>query len=66
MFPSLPYDRYEQIGNAAGIGARMMLLSEPCRRAAEALVAKVNYIELTTAENYMDLYVDAMTFNSKR
>jgi uncharacterized 2Fe-2S/4Fe-4S cluster protein (DUF4445 family) len=65
MFPSLPHECYEQIGNAAGIGARMLLISEPCRQEGEALLAKVNYIELTTVADYMDLYIEAITFNSE-
>ena len=36
MFPDLPLERFEQVGNAAGPGARMALLSPrgagPCRR----------------------------------
>ncbi len=66
MFPDLPPDRYEQIGNAAGIGARMMLISEPSRQEAEALLGRISYIELTTENDYMDSYIDAINFISKR
>lgn len=63
MFPRIPRDRYRQIGNAAGIGAQMMLISEPSRREAEAILDRVAYIELTTVPDYMDIYVDAIIFN---
>ena len=63
MFPRIPRDRYRQIGNAAGIGAQMMLVSEPSRREAEAILDRVTYIELTTVPDYMDIYVDAIIFN---
>ncbi len=62
MFPSLPLDRFEQIGNAAGIGARMMLTSVPTRQEAEELLSKITYVELTTVKDYMETYVDAITF----
>jgi uncharacterized 2Fe-2S/4Fe-4S cluster protein (DUF4445 family) len=65
MFPSLPPDCYEQIGNAAGIGARMMLVSEPSRQEAEELLQSITYIELTTVKDYMESYVEAITFASK-
>lgn len=63
MFPKLPRDRYQQIGNAAGIGAQMMLISEQSRREAEAILSRMSYVELTTVQDYMDIYVDAIVFN---
>lgn len=62
MFPDLPRYRFDQIGNAAGTGARMMLLSAPSRRTAETILTRTNYIELTTEPEFMDLYVDAINF----
>ena len=62
MFPEIPQERCRQIGNAAGIGAQLMLVSERCRREAEALLDRMTYIELTTVPDYMDLYVDAIIF----
>jgi uncharacterized 2Fe-2S/4Fe-4S cluster protein (DUF4445 family) len=62
MFPRLPKDRYHQIGNAAGAGAQMMLISSPSRRKAEALLADISYIELTTDPGFMDSFVDAIIF----
>jgi uncharacterized 2Fe-2S/4Fe-4S cluster protein (DUF4445 family) len=34
MLPPLPLERFQQIGNAAGTGARMALISQDCRRTA--------------------------------
>ncbi len=64
MFPDLPRKRFRQIGNAAGTGARMMLLSAPNRRVAEKILTRTTYIELTTDPAFTDLYVDAISFNS--
>ena len=63
MFPELPRNRYQQIGNAAGIGAQMMLIAEPSRREAESILDRMSYVELTTVQDYMDIYVEAILFN---
>jgi len=46
MLPALPLERFSQIGNAAGVGARQLLLSEPLRKTAQALRSRVHFIEL--------------------
>jgi uncharacterized 2Fe-2S/4Fe-4S cluster protein (DUF4445 family) len=63
MFPRLPQDRYQQIGNAAGGGAQQMLISMPTRSAAEAILEKMDYIELTTDPGFLENYVEAMGFD---
>jgi len=63
MFPRLPQDRCRQIGNAAGIGAQMMLINAQSRRETEAIRERMTYVELTTVPDYMDIYVDAILFD---
>jgi uncharacterized 2Fe-2S/4Fe-4S cluster protein (DUF4445 family) len=46
MLPALPLDRFTQVGNPAGIGAKLALLSGPKRAEAQLLQGRVNYIEL--------------------
>ena len=65
MFPRLPHDRYRQIGNAAGMGAQMMLINAQSRREAEDILSRMTYVELTTVPDYMDKYVDAIVFNHR-
>ncbi|MGC9523125.1 MAG: ASKHA domain-containing protein [Anaerolineae bacterium] len=60
MFPPLPLNRFRQVGNAAGAGARRMLLSGSQRRMAESIVDRVRYIELTAHANFADVYMAAM------
>ena len=62
MFPALPHQRYKQIGNAAGAGAQQMLVSQPSRLEAEALIKRMSYLELTTDPRFNESYVDAMLF----
>ncbi len=60
MFPPLPLDRFDQVGNAAGIGAKLALLSRRCRAVAEKIAGRVEYIELTTDARFSSAYMDAM------
>jgi uncharacterized 2Fe-2S/4Fe-4S cluster protein (DUF4445 family) len=60
MFPQVPLERFEQVGNAAGMGARQMLLSRRSRAEAERLAEKVEYIELTTYRKFTEKFADSM------
>jgi uncharacterized 2Fe-2S/4Fe-4S cluster protein (DUF4445 family) len=46
MLPPLPLERFQQVGNAAGTGARMALISQASRQAALDIAARDGYIEL--------------------
>ncbi len=61
MFPDLPLERYQQVGNAAGIGAKDMLVSVEKRNQALEILKKAEYIELTTHPDFFDTYVKAIT-----
>jgi uncharacterized 2Fe-2S/4Fe-4S cluster protein (DUF4445 family) len=56
MFPALPLDKFKQVGNAAGAGARQMLLSIKQRLLAEDIAKRVNYIELSTYPNFTNIF----------
>jgi uncharacterized 2Fe-2S/4Fe-4S cluster protein (DUF4445 family) len=60
MFPDLPLERFSQIGNAAGVGARQMLLSRDKRREAEEIASRMSYIELTNHPDFTEIYLDAL------
>lgn len=62
MFPDLPYARFRQVGNAAGMGAKQMLISSERRQAAEEISKKVEYLELTTHPDFTDEFLKAMSF----
>ena len=59
MLPPLPLDRFQQVGNAAGLGARMALLSLRKRADAHAIAARTSYIELAGAPNFKQTFVEA-------
>jgi uncharacterized 2Fe-2S/4Fe-4S cluster protein (DUF4445 family) len=60
MFPALPRERFRQVGNAAGLGARQLLVSQARRREARALARRVEYLELGAQPGYTDRYLKAM------
>jgi uncharacterized 2Fe-2S/4Fe-4S cluster protein (DUF4445 family) len=62
MFPAMPLERFHQVGNAAGVGARQMLLSRGLRRQAAEIARGVDYIELTTTPEFTPTFVDCMYF----
>ncbi len=51
MFPDVPLERYTQIGNAAGAGARMLLVNHTQRNLAEQIGREILYVELTAEAN---------------
>ena len=59
MLPSLPLNRFRQAGNAAGMGAKLALISLSKRSEAQAIAAKVGYIELASAPNFNQTFIQA-------
>ena len=62
LLPPLSLDCLHQVGNAAGIGAKLALLSRRCRGVSEEIARRVEYIELTTDSRFSDAYMSAMGF----
>ena len=60
LFPPLPTDCFEQVGNAAGVGAKLALISHSQRETARALGGKVHYIELMSQPNFSTVFADSM------
>jgi uncharacterized 2Fe-2S/4Fe-4S cluster protein (DUF4445 family) len=59
MLPSLPLDRFRQAGNAAGMGAKLALISLKSRAKAQAVASQVSYIELANAPNFEPTFMQA-------
>jgi uncharacterized 2Fe-2S/4Fe-4S cluster protein (DUF4445 family) len=62
MFPRIPLERYRQIGNAAGAGARQMLVSGERRKLASKIVSQIEYVELSTHPDFMHVFSQALYF----
>lgn len=60
LLPCLPLDRFEQVGNVAGTGARMALLSRAERERAARLAHRVRYVELTVHPSFRERFAQAL------
>jgi uncharacterized 2Fe-2S/4Fe-4S cluster protein (DUF4445 family) len=60
MLPALPLDRFRQVGNAAGMGAKLALVSCSKRAEAQVIARRIGYIELATAPRFMQHFAQAM------
>ena len=62
MFPNLPLDHFAQVGNAAGIGAKLALVSYPHRATAQSIAASSQYLELAGLVPFNRAFMRAMHF----
>jgi uncharacterized 2Fe-2S/4Fe-4S cluster protein (DUF4445 family) len=60
MLPRLPLDRFRQVGNAAGMGAKLALISRSKRAEAQTLASRIGYIELATVPQFARTFAQAM------
>jgi uncharacterized 2Fe-2S/4Fe-4S cluster protein (DUF4445 family) len=60
MLPDLPLRRFSQVGNAAGAGTCLVLVSGIAREKTEEMARRVNYLELADRPDFMELYVEAL------
>ena len=59
MLPALPLSHFRQVGNAAGTGARMALISRRARATAQRITARARYIELACLPSFTDTFIKA-------
>ncbi len=63
MLPrAFPADRIASVGNAAGLGSCMALLSRSIRRRAEALASRVEYFELSKHPRFDEVFAESMRY----
>jgi uncharacterized 2Fe-2S/4Fe-4S cluster protein (DUF4445 family) len=59
MLPQLPRERFRQVGNAAGAGARLALVSQSQRAEARLIGERVNYLELAADPQFSSTFTQA-------
>jgi len=59
MFPDIPLERYVQVGNAAGTGARLALISLSQRAEAKRIALIDDYIELASVPGFNRKFAEA-------
>jgi uncharacterized 2Fe-2S/4Fe-4S cluster protein (DUF4445 family) len=62
LLPRLPIERISQIGNAAGTGASLMLLSMDERRSAAELARKITHVELSQQDGFRSRFARCQWF----
>ncbi len=54
MVPDIPLERFQVLGNSAGLGACLMLASYKLRDEVESIRSKTAYLQLTTDNEFMN------------
>ncbi len=62
LVPWLPVERIVAVGNAAGEGAKIALLSFREREAANRIPEFIEYVELSGRPEFNDIFTDALAF----
>ena len=62
LVPDIPLDRLQSVGNAAGVGARLALISTKERIAAEKIGRKTEHIQLSGLNTFQRALIHAMRF----
>jgi uncharacterized 2Fe-2S/4Fe-4S cluster protein (DUF4445 family) len=60
MIPDCELDKVRSVGNAAGTGARIALLSAAARREIETVVRRVEKVETAIAPKFQEYFIAAM------
>jgi uncharacterized 2Fe-2S/4Fe-4S cluster protein (DUF4445 family) len=60
LFPSLPLERFSQVGNAAGVGVRMALVSAAVRDRAAVLAARCRHVELNNVPGFQKAFISRL------
>ncbi|NMB62074.1 MAG: DUF4445 domain-containing protein [Chloroflexi bacterium] len=63
MLPEVDLSRIRAVGNAAGAGAKMMLVSETARSEASELAHRIEHLELNTYPDFDMFFVDGIRFH---
>ncbi len=63
LLPAIPLEKITPVGNAAGRGARMALLSKKERARAEALLDLVEHVELSARRDFQEAFIKALAFS---
>jgi len=60
LLPPVKREKIIQVGNAAGEGAKALLLSSQARTVANDFVSKTKYIELATHDDFQSIFIDSI------
>ncbi|MFA6666011.1 MAG: ASKHA domain-containing protein [Armatimonadota bacterium] len=62
LIPNVPLHKLHSVGNAAGEGAKLALISKDMRGDAARISNEIEYVELTTDAEFQQRFADALIF----
>jgi uncharacterized 2Fe-2S/4Fe-4S cluster protein (DUF4445 family) len=62
LLPDFPTEKIKFVGNAAGVGSKMVLLSWELREEAEHISENTEYVELATNVDFQKVFAECMFF----
>jgi len=65
MYPDVPLERVHFVGNAAGSGARMALLSREVRENSDRIARQIDYVELAADRSFQREFTEALQLPHK-
>ncbi len=65
LLPDIPLEKIHFVGNAAGVGAQLMLTNRPSRRTAEELARKIEYLEIAHQKDFHEVFSDCLLFPAR-
>lgn len=57
IYPELPFEKVKIVGNAAGTGARMCLVSKDAKNEVDLIAKKVEYVELAAHADFQKEFI---------
>ena len=62
LLPNVGVEKVHFVGNAAGSGARMILVSSQCRNIAKAIATGIEYVEIAHEAQFQMVFAEALMF----
>jgi len=62
LLPKIPLEKIHFVGNAAGSGARMALISHNARKMAKKLAEKIDYVEIAHQADFQMVFSEFLLF----
>jgi uncharacterized 2Fe-2S/4Fe-4S cluster protein (DUF4445 family) len=62
LLPNIELEKIHFVGNAASVGAEMVLLSGKCRKMAAELARKIEYVEIAHESEFQMVFADSLLF----
>ena len=61
LLPSVPEEKIQSVGNAAGAGAQLALISQGVRERSMEIAHRVVHVELSSRMDFQEKFIDALS-----